>query len=331
MTIYDIAKLAGVSASTVSRVVNGKPGVGAEKRAMIEKLLREYGYEPDENARSLVTQTNHTIGILTDDLSSRRQNECIARIANELMNRSYFCFIKCTGSGPDAIASGLSELMKRRVEGALLMGHTFRDHKTLSAELERYDPDFPVVLAFQTSRPARDNVYCVGASEEKGFQVCVQRMAARGRRNLVLVIDKNRASEIPIRRFFEEEVARHPALTGRVYTGVEPSVAGGHRFGIRLLEECPDLDGVICAQDGIAIGIMHAIQDSGRRVPEDVSVIGEDNSIQCEACRPQLTSLDTMISTSALLSARILMDVLGGAEQTRRIILEMELVERGTL
>ena len=331
MTIYDIARLAGVSASTVSRVVNGKPGVGAQKRAMITELLHQYGYEPDENARSLVTQTNHTIGLLTDDPSSRRQNECIARIQNELMSNGYYCFTRYIGTGPDAIASGLAALVKRRVEGALLMGLTFQDHKTLAAALERYLPDIPVVLVFQTSRPTLRNVYCVGASEKKGFEACVQRMAARGRRRLALVIDKNRASETVIWQSFQGEIQRCPDITGLVYTGVEPSVAGGERIGRRMLEEIPDLDGVICAQDGIAIGVMYALQDRGKRVPEDVSIIGEDNSIQCEACRPQLTSMDTMISMSAILSARILMDVLNGSEQTHKITLEMELVERGTL
>ena len=68
MTIYDIAKLAGVSASSVSRVINGKPGVNQQKRKLIEDLLREHNYVPDANARSLVRQNSQTIGILTDDI-----------------------------------------------------------------------------------------------------------------------------------------------------------------------------------------------------------------------------------------------------------------------
>lgn len=331
MTIYDIAKLAGVSASTVSRVINGKPGVGAKKRAMITELLHQYGYQPDENARSLVTQTNHTIGILTDDLNARRQIEGIARIENELMNNGYFCFTKYIGTGPNAISEGFAALVKRRVEGALLMGHTFQDHEALSAALERYLPNIPIVLVNHTSCPDRKNSYCVGASEKRGFEVCVQRMAELGRRRLALIVDKNRVSKRAIQHYFESAVQQYPDMAGYVYTDVEPSVAGGQQLGDRLLESVPELDGVICAQDGIAIGVMYALQDRGKRVPEDVSIIGEDNSIQCEACRPQLTSLDTMLSMSTLLSARVLMDVLNGGEPAHKIVLEMDLVERGTL
>ena len=73
MTIYDIAKIAGVSASSVSRVVNGKPGVNSATREKIQALLKEHNYVPDTNARNLVTQSNKTIGILTDDLDTAHQ------------------------------------------------------------------------------------------------------------------------------------------------------------------------------------------------------------------------------------------------------------------
>ena len=107
MTIYDIAEMAGVSASSVSRVINGKPGVNRKKRAEIEALLHEHHYMPDENARNLVLQENHTVGILTDNLNEDvRMSDGLVRAEYELLRNGYYCFVKCQGLGAPPRAGG---------------------------------------------------------------------------------------------------------------------------------------------------------------------------------------------------------------------------------
>ena len=330
MTIYDIAKMAGVSASSVSRVINGKPGVKRETREKIEMLLKKYHYAPDENARSLVTQTSRTIGILTDDITATRQNEGTTRIEYELLRNGYFCFVKYIGDGEDAIEQGASDLAKRRVEGALFLGVSFRKKEEVTRAVRRYLRSVPVVLVHQTERSELDNVYCVGADEKKGFIRCVEYMAAKGRKNLALLLDENRQSASIIKDGFETGVRQIPHVRGWIYSGTPASTDGGARAASRVLNEHPDIDGLICAQDLIAIGAMNELQDRGIRVPDDISVMGEDNSAFCEVCRPKLTSMDTMLSMSTLMSARMLLDLLAGREQSHKITLEMEIVERAT-
>lgn len=330
MTIYDIAKLAGVSASSVSRVVNGKAGVNRKKREEIQMLLEKYHYAPDENARSLVTQTSRTIGILTDNIDASRQNEGTARIEYELLRSGYFCFVKYIGTGPDAIENGAADLAKRRVEGALFLGTSFRKTEEVTRAVHRYLKNTPVVLVHQTERSELDNIYCVGADERKGFIRCVEYMAGKGRHNLVLLLDENRQSAAIIKDGFETGVRSIPNIHGCVYSGIAPTVDGGARAVRKILTDHPEADGLICAQDLIAIGAINALQDRGLQVPRDISVMGEDNSDFCEVCRPKLTSMDTMLRMSTLMSARMLLDVLAGREQTRKITLEMEIVERAT-
>lgn len=330
MTIYDIAKMAGVSASSVSRVINGKPGVNRAKREQIEKLLQQFHYAPDENARSLVTQSNRTIGILTDDIVAARQSEGTAKIQNELLKHGYFCFVKYIGCGPDAIEQGAADLAKRRVEGTLFLGTSFRKKEEVTRAVRRYLKNTPVVLVHHTERSDLDNVYCVGADEKKGFIRCVEHMVGKGRKNIVLMLDEARQSAAIIKDGFETGIRAFPDVHGCVYSGVEPTVDGGAAMLERVWAEHPETDALICAQDLIAIGAIHALQARGLSVPGDVSVMGEDNSAFCEVCRPKLTSLDTMLSMSTLMSARILLDVLAGQEQSRKITLEMEIVERAT-
>lgn len=331
MTIYDIAKMTGVSPSTVSRVINGKPGVGAQTRARIKEVLKQNNYIPDETARSLATQATHMIGILTDNLDSYRQNEGTAKSENELMANGYQCYTKYIGGGADALEEGIADLAKRHVEGVLLMGPSFMEHSVLKRIIKNWLPDTPVILVHQTERIGLDNVYCVGANEKKGFRCCVERMVKKGRRNLILVIDKNRVSQTKIEGYFRDAVSEYTDVEAYVYTGVEPTVDGGIEIAGQILNEHPEVDGVLCAQDGIAIGVMYAMQDQGRRIAEDISVIGEDNSTLCDVCRPRLTSLDTMLTATTLMSVHILLDVLRGREQTRKVTLDMELVERETL
>lgn len=331
MTIYDIARMAGVSASTVSRVINGKPGVGEKKRREILALLEKSHYTPDINARNLVNQSTHTIGILIDDIDSRNQSDGLSRAENEIMKNGYFCFTKYIGKEADALEGGIRGLAENKVDGALLMGVSFTDHETLGRLIERYLKDIPVVLVHQTHRINLDNVYCIGSSERTGFERCVRRLAERGRKNIALLIDRNRFSRNKICEYFQTALEHYPDIKGWTYTDIEATVNGGKKIMRRALMEHPMLDAVLSAHDGIAIGAMYECLDQGKHVPEDVSVIGEANSMMCEACRPRLSSLDIMLSMSSPMAARMLMDVLGGGESAKKIVMEMELVERETI
>ena len=330
MTIYDIAKLAGVSASSVSRVINGKPGVNREARQRIELLLRQNHYTPDENARSLVMQTSRTIGILTDDIASSRQNEGTSKVEYEMMRNGYYCFVKYIGNDENAIEDGFIDLASRRVVGALLLGVSFRRNKEVEQAVRRHLPDTPVMLVNHYSETQLENVYCVGTNERKGFVRCVDMMVKKGRKNIALMVDARRVSSELIRTTFEERIKSYPAMNGWVYMGVEPNTQGGAQAVEHILQEHPEVDALICAQDLIAIGAMNQLLDNGIEVPRQIAILGEDNSTFCEVCRPRLSSLDTMLSTVSIMAARTLLDVLEKRETSHQITLDMEIVERGS-
>jgi len=322
--------MAGVSPSTVSRALNGKPGVSRKKRELIQKILEENNYIPDENARSLVTQRTRMIGIVTDDLDSQHQNEAIAHCQNELIVNGYQCITRYTGKEPDAMGKAIAELRLRKVEGVLLIGLSFVDHERLEKLLQRWLPDVPVLLVYQNERINMDNVYCIGANEKRGFRCCVEQLVERGRKNLVLIVEKNRASQPRIQAYFEAAAQEYSDVQYGVYTGVEPC-GGAAEVVSRILKERPETDGVLCVQDRLAIEVMYAFMEQGKLIPEDISIIGEGNSELCEVSRPKLTSLDTMVTVSTMMSVRILVDVMEGRAQTHKITLDMELVERQSL
>ena len=110
MTIYDIAREAGVSASTVSRVINDKPGVAKEKRARVQALLKKYQYVPNETARGLVTSSSRMIGILVADIRQEHHIAGAYYIAHELSGRGYSSLVMNTGSTEAERVAGIRML-----------------------------------------------------------------------------------------------------------------------------------------------------------------------------------------------------------------------------
>ncbi len=330
MTIYDIAKLAGVSASSVSRVVNDKPGVNRATRMKIQALLKEYNYVPDVNARNLVSQSNRTIGILTDDIDTLHQVEGCHRVEYELMRNGYYCFVKYVGNAPDAIENAILDLARHRVEGAICLGASFRNVQKVTHAAEQHLSRTPIVMAHNIMNFQSPNIYTVGANEIAGIKNCVHFLAGKGRHNLVMAINEKRISETLIRDSYESAVQECSGVKGDLYTGVPASVDGGENLAERLLQEHPDVDGILCANDLIAIGVLNILKEKGIQVPQQISLIGENNSSFCEICRPRLTSLDPLISMSSIMAARTLMDVLEGREPSHHVLLQMTIVERGT-
>lgn len=329
MTIYDIAEMAGVSASSVSRVVNGKPGVGRKKREIIQKLLAEYNYVPDANARSLVMQSNRTIGILTDDIETMHQVEGTHRVEYELMRNGYYCFVKYIGRGPDAVEKGMLDLAHHRVEGAICLGVAFKDVNKVVNAVQRHLPATPIVMAHNNSLFPLPNIYSVGADERSGIRRCVSFLAGRGRRRLALLINENRVSGPIIQEGFEAGL-RETGVDGVVFPDIPATVDGGEAFAPRLLQEYPDVDGIIASNDLLAIGVLNVLQARGIQVPAQISLMGENNSSFCEACYPRLSSLDTMIRISGIMAARTMLDVLHDSAPSNCVTLQMTIVERGT-
>ena len=332
MTIYDIAKAAGVSASTISRVINNKEGVSEKKRQEIKDLLNKYHYLPDENAQNLVRQSTHTIGILVDELNSMHIMDSAARVECSIMAAGYFCFMKYIGEGPDAVKDSLIDMAKKRVEGLFLMGVRFADHDTLAEYIKSYLPDIPVVLVHQNRTINLPNVYAVGSNEKRGIENCVDRLAERGRKHLLLMIDAGRTSAQTIRSAFEQRIIySHPEIKFDVLTDVPKSREGGSECIRRFFPDHPDIDGILCVNDTMAVGVLYTLQELGKKIPKDISLIGEDNSLICEATQPKLTSMDPMLAIDSTTSAAVLLDVLKGMNRNKSITFEMEIVERETL
>ena len=323
VTIYDIAREAGVSASTVSRVINDKPGVAKEKRERVQALLSKYQYVPNEAARGLVTSSSRMIGILLADIRQEHHIAGAYYIASELSGRGYSSLVMNAGSTEAERVAGIQMLEQRSVEAAVLMGSIFQT-ETIREAIARCLPQVPVFML--NGFLDLPNVYGVLSDDRDGVAACVRLLQAKGRRRIALLVDApTPSSRLKAQGYLD-------AVAGAQEPIVERGVPGDHRGGVEAMRHVlaahPDVDGVIGSLDIIACGAMRALQDAGREVPRDVSVIGVDNTRFAEVCRPALTSLDTMALDLGVTIAHKLVDCLEGRGTNRRTMLFTAIVER---
>ena len=327
MTIYDIAREAGVSASSVSRVINNKPGVNHQTREKIQALLKKYNYEPNATARGLVTRNSRLVGILVADIRTQHHIEGAYHIAHELTRRGYYGMILNTGNSDEQRVAGIRTLEQHQVEATVLMGSIFQT-ETVRAAIARHLHNTPVFML--NGFLDLPNVYGVLSDERAGVEDCVRLLAAKGHRHIAFFVDSPTPSSILKTQGFKNGMVALgvPERGLWLYERVEGSLDGGAAAMRRALAEHPDLDGVVCSLDIIACGALRALREAGLAVPQDVAVIGIDNSVYAEISTPRLTSLDNMILDSGVTIAHKLIDCLEGHSTNQRTLLYTTIVER---
>lgn len=170
MTIYDIAEKAGVSASTVSRVINGKPGIWDATRQKVLALLEEYHYSPNDAARGLATQSSHFIGLLIEDIRVSHHTDAVWTIEQEMMRAGYICITLSTGTTPEGKAQAIQILQQRAVDGVILIGSMF-SLEDVRTSILKYLFNTPVVMI--NGRIDLPNVYSILIDEERGMKSLV--------------------------------------------------------------------------------------------------------------------------------------------------------------
>lgn len=336
MTIYDIAREAGVSASTVSRVINKKAGIKESTRKRVQKLLDEYNYTPDASARGLVTQASKFIGILIEDIRVVHHTESAYVIEQEMTRQGYTCITFSTGTDEARKAQYIEILEQRRVEGAIFIGSMFGTETVLKS-VEQHLPNIPVVIVNGTMD--LPNGYSVLIDEERGMEECVSLLAEKGHRRLAYLMDVDTPANQKKNRGFQTGMLRCglDADDCSVFvpvdgtTGPRSSIERGRAETAELLAKKPDIEGIVCVTDLLAIGCMQELKARGISIPEQTAVIGVGNTLYGQLCTPTLTTLDNKSGEVSLAAANMLLDVLQGRPVSHKLMLLTEIIQRESI
>lgn len=323
-TIYDIAQAADVSASTVSRVINNKPGVKKATRERVQRFLEECNYSPNVAARGLVRQSSKMIGILISDLRTTHHTEGVYYMERELSKLGYCCIMFNTGRENREKTEYIQILSSRRVEAAAFIGSTFQS-ELIEQSIRNYLPNTPVVIA--NGYLDLPNVYGVIADEQNGVSNCVELLVRKGCKHLAFILNDPTPSNLLKQSGFAAGIAQYVGAKPRIIQagiGQDDTVQATRA----LMREHPETDGIIYSEDLLAIWGMRTLHSLGYSIPEQVSVIGINNSAATEICSPTLTSLDNMLFDLSVTAARNLIDVLHGKHVAKKVMILSHIHER---
>ncbi len=325
MTIYDIAEKAGVSASTVSRIINNKPGVKAETREKIRKLLEEYNYTPDENARGLVKKATKLIGILLADIRNDHHSALAYVVERKLREYGYCSIILNAGYEPEMMAESIQVLEQRKVEGIILVGSTFQN-AVVEKKLKESILNIPVVLA--NGYLDLTNVYGILVDEMSGVRQLVELLYSKGKRNIAFIVSLGTLSSYKKLEGYKEGLKKYNLLEQKVIMEVGMEKEAGYTGCKKLLEKYPYIDGIICAEDLMAVGAIRFLNESNVKIPKQIAVSGINNSIYGESCYPSITTLDNKMPETGLMAAETLIESLKGIDRPHKIMLFPTIIER---
>ena len=328
MTIYDIAAKAGVSASTVSRVINGRSGIGKATRERVEAILKETGFVIDEGARSLVSQKSHMVGILVSDIRNQHHIEGAYMILRRLQEDGYVSLLLNAGESPDQKAECIRILARRKIDALVLVGSAF-ECPEVEAAIVAHMSSIPVV--FQNGSFTLANVHSALAAEDRGTEEAVDHLCEEGRRRIAYVNNADTASNRRKIAGYRRAMARHGLEPLIVPSCREDSGEAGGEATASLLANHPDVDAIIFSIDITAVGACRYILDSGRCIPDDIAVIGTDDSPYARLANPRLTSIDTRLQKLSDICCDMLLGALEGrGEDQSKAYVEASLSVRET-
>ena len=326
MTIYDIAKEAGVSASTVSRVMNNKPGIREETRERVMAIVEKYNFAPDETARGLVRQATKIVGLLVPDVRIANYMMGIHSIIKSMAQLGYCCIVIDTGLEGAERAKYIKILGQRRVEGAILIGSGYQCDEVRNA-IETYLKNIPVVMV--NSGIDLPNVYSVVIEERRGTKMCFDHIFEKGYKKPIFIGCEDKNSNRSRLEGMADSIAEHcPGLEVPVYLCESPEGCGYESTRQAMLDH-PDADVIFYTADCFAVLGISMLQEMGIDVPRKVGVVTGEQSIYSFIRHPYLTSLDTKVEEICDRACETLAAILAGkpAAKTETVAPSLQILE----
>ncbi|MCO1578837.1 LacI family transcriptional regulator [Crossiella sp. SN42] len=329
-TLEDVAAHAGISRATVSRVVNGASRVSARTRETVQRAVAELGYRPNQAARSLVTRRTGTLAVVLSEPGEKLFEDpffaAVIRAAHHELSTVDAQMALLIARSPEEVERVVRFLGSGHTDGALLF--TPRRGDPLPEAVRSLG--VPVVFG---GRPWRgeQGLDVVTVDNEGGARAATELLLAQGRKRIVTVCGPaDQAAAVDRLTGWRTALGLTPAEAERCAAPAEFNREGGERAMAELLARVPDLDGVVAASDLMAVGALRVLRAAGRRVPEDVAVVGfDDLPSVVQQAQPSLTTIRQDPGAQVREMVAILRERLRGNEvaQPNRM-LPVELIRR---
>lgn len=332
-TIKDIAEATGLSIATVSNVINGINKVSEENRQLVLKTMKELDYHPNLAARSLSRNRSDMIGLLLP------LTEVDADIGFMLRDNPFYGELvsaveyKATELGYDVLIKGVRPgescrdwVLKRNLDGVIFIGN---DTNVISKEMKELESQLVLVDAYDEGVKQHSTI---SIDDRQGGYIATKHLLDLGHRNIAIAASNILPEGVIQRRFqgYKDALESRGIQVKSEYIFQDSlSFDGGYRIGKKLLKHSNEITAVFAAADVVAFGIIKAFNESSKKIPENLSIIGFDNTKTCEFLNPALTSIAQPIYEKGIKAVEILVDLIYNSNsEIRKITLPVKLVER---
>ena len=332
-TIADIAKLAGVSKATVSRVVNERPeGVGTETRARVKVVIEQAGFQVSGVARGLATGKSRSVGLIIPDIANPFFPMMVRGIQAALHPRGYSLFLCDSDRDIGKEKEHVRVLLEKHVDGVILSS----TQSDCDCQLDLLDARSVPYVLLDRIIEARADGAGVYVDNRMGARMAADYLFAGGCRRLLFLNGPEDLSLSKLRGMGVQDACRGRGADQASirYLYGDYSVAGGEAALDAALEAAagiPDFDAVFAGNDMMAIGAMRSLKRHGIRIPEEVEVVGFDDVEGASLVDPPLTTVAQPAFRMGRGSAELLLSLMDGMKPPKpTIVMEPVLVVRGT-
>jgi DNA-binding LacI/PurR family transcriptional regulator len=321
-TIIDVARVAGVSKSLVSLVMRGSPRVSDEKREAVLSAALELGYRPNAVARSLVRKRSNLIGVMLSDLHNPFFVEVVDGIQEGALAADYQALFNTGGRDSKGEAAAIESLLQLRTDGLILASTVLPARQIRAAATAT-----PVVMV---ARPSRwPEVDSVTNDDRSGARLAVDHLVELGHSAIAHIDGGKGAGSAARRAGYRDAMISHglePLVVHGEYT--EEGGAAGVASALKLK---PRPSAIFAANDIAAIGALHGLEARGLRVPDDISLVGYDNTGLAALGHIDLTTIDQPRRMIGARAVQLLLERLDGdVDRARHVLLQPTLVVRRT-
>jgi len=333
-TIWDVAKLAGVSKSTVSRVMNNQPCSPAAKEAVLS-AVKKLNYNPSVFAKNIRTQKSMAIAFMVPDVSNLFYTEIFKGIEDVAYRQEYMVTLCDTQNDPQHEIRYAEKLMQRKIDG--LIYSTYKMDISTQQYFINLSKSLPIVFIDYAFKQYED-ISIVATEGYNSSREAVKFLYHKGKRNIAY-INFPRDVEVTKLRYegyksgledcglsFEPKRVYFPEIQNSI---VDRSTG---YYGVKeLISSGIEIDAIMFAADPLAVGALRYFKKEGIKIPDEISLIGFDNNAICEIIDPNLTTIAQPIRDVGTTSAQILLNKINGVENDNdRIFFEGELIQRKT-
>jgi DNA-binding LacI/PurR family transcriptional regulator len=328
-TLETVAELAGVSRATVSRVINGSAKVSAQVRAAVQDAIARVDYVPNRAARALVTRRINSIALVVREaiefgFADPYLSSIVVAASQSLTRSGIHLAVMMARTDDDQTRIG-SYVRGGHVDGVILV--SVHDGDPLPRGL--LAAHIPMVIGGRPPEPL-DGVCYVDSDNHAGAALAAHHLLATGRTRLAMIAGPSDLPSTNDRLDGFLAALRAAGQPPPTVTYGSFTRESGERAAADLLRRVPDVDGIFAANDLMAIGALRFLKDAGRRVPDDVAVIGFDDTELARHADPALTTIHQLITDQARLMVELVLSQIEGRTEAGPHILPTHLVRRSS-